>query len=620
MKPAQSFSLLAIFTAALLLLAGVAWLTWDHADDVPETAQWVARTYDVEAEINHLMALVTDIETGTRGFVLTGDPVYLEPFKTGIDRIGSLQKHLESLIRDEQQKANAASLTPLISHRITIARELVRIRQADGFEAARKALASGEGNAVTEQIRIRVAEILVRQQTLLEERKAEQQKQTSQIKWMITGGTTLSISLLIAAFTLVMRESKLRRQANLHLVQRGTELARFRNTLDQTLDCLFLIDVNTLRFTYANRGASLQVGYSTDELLALGPLQLKPAFTEADFRRKLQPLMDGEVSTLRFETVHRHKDGHTLPVEVFMQVVWEQGREAQIVNIVRDITGHRQAKQALLDARSAAEQANAAKGTFLATMSHEIRTPLNGLLGMLELLALTRLDREQRETLEIARDSGRGMGRIIDDILDHAKIAAGKLEIAPEPMAVAQLLPRLVNTYHAVASTKNLVLRQMADPRISPLLLADSLRLLQILGNFVSNALKFTDAGYVEVRADLIENKDGAQTVCFSVKDTGIGMSAEAKRRLFQPFEQANTDTTRLYGGTGLGLAISQRLVEMMGGAITLESAPGAGATISVTLTLPVCAAVSGEPPLRQYTGISPEIPGAAPDGGSRRE
>ena len=252
-------------------------------------------------------------------------------------------------------------------------------------------------------------------------------------------------------------------------------------------------------------------------------------------------------------------------------------------------------------AKDAAEHANASKDTFLATMSHEIRTPMSGLLGMLELLALSKLNSEQAETLAVARDSGHALGRIIDDILDHAKIKAGKLTITPEPIALGHLLQRNINTYFAVASRKGLTLRQVVDPRISPALLADPLRLLQVLGNLVSNAIKFTEQGYVEVRAELVGRADGVEKVCLSVKDTGIGMTPEVQARVFQPFEQGGIDTERLYGGTGLGLAISRRLAQMMGSDIVVESTPGIGTTMSVTLEL----AVTGAQPIQRLASAS---------------
>lgn len=275
------------------------------------------------------------------------------------------------------------------------------------------------------------------------------------------------------------------------------------------------------------------------------------------------------------------------------------------------------AEQAAVAARMEAEKANASKDTFLATMSHEIRTPLNGMLGMLELLALTGLDREQKGTLVIARDSGHDMLRIIDDVLDHAKIAAGKLEIRPQPVSIAELSRRVRNSYLGVASAKGLALVTILDPQISPSLVADPLRVSQILNNFVSNALKFTIEGHVEIAAALVARSSGADTIRLSVKDTGIGIAEDAQRRLFQPFEQADTITTRPSGGTGLGLSISRRLTEMMGGTIKLESAPGLGTTISATLTLPISDAVpasSGSDATPAATPLrSAASPGASP-------
>ncbi|MFA5915844.1 MAG: ATP-binding protein, partial [Burkholderiales bacterium] len=279
---------------------------------------------------------------------------------------------------------------------------------------------------------------------------------------------------------------------------------------------------------------------------------------------------------------------------VLMELLVENGRlYAKLVAL-----NHQEREQAvaLAAARDQAQAADRAKGQFLATMSHEIRTPLNGLLGMLELLSLSPLNGEQRETLEVARDSGHGLVRIIDDVLDHAKIEAGKLEIRLEPVSVTELLRRVVNTYHAVASAHDLALKQAVDPRISPSLLADPLRVLQILNNLVSNALKFTSEGYVEIRAELIERAGDADTVRFLVKDTGIGIAPEAQKQLFRPFEQAEAVTARLYGGTGLGLSISRRLAQMMGGSIRMQSALGEGTTMSLTLTLSITQAAPAEP------------------------
>ena len=588
MKIARNQFFMAGFAAAIALLGAVLWTERQQLERTEETRAWVAQTNRATAALSQLLVLAERIHGVDGGFVLSGDPAVLMPYDGAVKELPKQLSLTGSLLRDPEQHTTLTTVKALIEQRAANADRVVNLRRTDGLEAARQAVASGTNTILMDEIRLRIGQMQARQQILLEEREAKFFLDVHRNKMIAWAGTGLSISLLVALFVLSLRENRRREQSNIAFAEREADLIRFKLTLDQTLDCVFLIGTRGLQFKYANRGAILQLGYSEQELRRMTPLDINPDFDEATFRAKMQPLTDNEVPSLTFETTHRQKDGHKIAVEAFVQIVRVDDRKPQFVYIVRDIATRKEAERALIESKLLAEQANAAKDMFLATMSHEIRTPLNGLLGMLELLSLSPLDREQSETLAVARDSGRGMGRIIDDILDHAKIEAGKLEIMPEPVAMARLLPRIVNTYQAVASSKGLVLRQMVDPRLSPALMADPLRLLQVLGNFVSNALKFTTEGYVEVRADLVRREGNLETVRLSVKDTGIGMTQEVQERLFQPFEQASTDITRLYGGTGLGLAISQRLVALMGGEIWLDSNPGTGTTMNVTMTLSI--------------------------------
>ncbi|TRX02124.1 GAF domain-containing hybrid sensor histidine kinase/response regulator [Candidatus Methylobacter oryzae] len=256
--------------------------------------------------------------------------------------------------------------------------------------------------------------------------------------------------------------------------------------------------------------------------------------------------------------------------------------------VIEDISEAKAKEKTLNELKIAAENANQAKDSFLATMSHEIRTPLTGILGMMELLSLSQLDSTQRMTLDRAWGSSRSLLRIVNDILDWSKIEEGKLELAQQPTSIPQLLQDVVNTYSRVASAKNLMLSQRTDNRMSPAHIVDPLRLSQVLNNFVSNAIKFTQQGKIALYAELIEHHDGAERIRFSVKDTGIGIAKNVQEHLFERYRQESADTARMYGGTGLGLAICRRLAELMDGQITLASEPGLGTTFSIELTLPI--------------------------------
>jgi signal transduction histidine kinase/ActR/RegA family two-component response regulator len=232
--------------------------------------------------------------------------------------------------------------------------------------------------------------------------------------------------------------------------------------------------------------------------------------------------------------------------------------------------------------------ANQAKNSFLATMSHEIRTPLAGLMGMMELLDLSRLDDKQRELLHAARNSSSGLLRIVNDILDWSKIEAGKLELSPQANRIRDTLQGALETYTKLAVDKDIQVSLEIDSRLADSHHFDSLRVSQIINNYLSNAIKFTARGRVQVRAEWLEHLNGCDTVRFSVQDSGVGVSPEQQSHLFQQYEQGSADTARMYGGTGLGLSICRKLAEMMGGFLTVASVPERGSTFSFTVDLPV--------------------------------
>lgn len=332
------------------------------------------------------------------------------------------------------------------------------------------------------------------------------------------------------------------------------------------LYCLASIDNAMREFTRGLRGAFLITGLG-GMIMAL----LLAAFASATISKPLASLASQLEHSGGADNAEFRADSSILEVNAF----------AGALN--RAISARQQVENDLRKAKEAAEAANRAKGDFLANVSHELRTPMNGILGLTELTLESELTTDQRECLGMVKSSADSLLGIINDILDFARIDAGKFGLDPAPFNLRSAVEQALVPLRFRASEKGLHLLCEVDSGVPEILIGDAGRLRQVLINLVGNAIKFTGRGHVRVRAGVERTNDVDACLHFAVEDTGIGIPAEKQAIIFEPFSQADTSTTRSYGGAGLGLTISSSLIEIMQGRIWLESELGRGSCFHFT-------------------------------------
>lgn len=339
------------------------------------------------------------------------------------------------------------------------------------------------------------------------------------------------------------------------------------------------------RFLSINPAFEEMLGLRAEDILGKTVLELLPGTEPVWIERYANIVLTGEPDC--FDNYSKELGKHFL-------VTGFRNAPGQFATLVTDVTEQKRYEQALVKARSEAEAASRVKSDFLANMSHEVRTPLNGILGMLQLLEDSRLDPEQSELVDAAIQSSRRLTQLLCDILDHSRIEAGSLVLREEPCSLSQLFHQMEDLFRGAAMQKGVSLSFALDHYVPEMLVLDSNRLHQVLGNFVGNAVKYTVAGSIEVEGELTD-KGTRKMLRISVRDTGIGIPEEKLDSIFLPFAQVSSGYTRQFEGAGLGLAICRQLADLMGGTILVESSPGVGSCFR--LEIPVGVADSVETP-----------------------
>jgi PAS domain S-box-containing protein len=578
--------------AVLLVIAGGA--ACDRLVELRQANRWVEHTLTVQANLAQVLSLLSDAETGQRGFLLTGQSPYLEPYDAARTRLPQQLEQLRRLTRDNpSQQERIAALEKLSQQKLAELSATIAARASRRPGEAASIVLSGEGRRMMDEIRAVVAAMYAEEGRLLTERTAVEAQHGRHATLAIVSSLALALVIVTAA---VLNLSKVERERDRERAARTTaeEVAaavalseeRLRVTLASIGDGVLATDTQG-RITLLNGVAQALTGWTEAEAVGRGVEEVLVIVNEESRRPAEQPiarvLREGIVVGLANHTVLIARDGRETPIADSAAPI--KGKDQRIVGVVmvfRDITGRKRTEGLERAARREAEEANRSKDEFLAMLSHELRTPLNSILGWARLLRDGQTTREQSErALRSIERNAQHQTRLIEDLLDVSRIVSGKLTLEIQRVDLATVIDAALDLVRPAAESAGVEIVLDLDPS-TPAMIGDPARLQQIVLNLISNAVKYTErGGRVEIRLHKAE-----ASVELVVRDTGIGIRPDFMPYLFDRFRQDEAGT-RAQDGLGIGLTIVRHLVERHGGTIRAASA-GEGQGSMFTVRLPI--------------------------------
>ncbi len=695
----NSFFIPFIVLAILILIVA---FSLKNIYELNNNSKWVVHTYEVKIALANNLSSLIDMETGQRGFSLTGSKDFLEYENSTKAKIQKNILHLQTLLKDNpSQLLKLDSLKQLIDLKIAFNVKVIKVREQFGLNAAVTIISTRRGKQIMDGTRKISDNMLEVEEKLLNDRNKMVAHSYFLVQmFLIVGGI---ISILIAIFLMIINNKSLKLK---NIILQSEQ--KFKSIFDNSLAAVLVAD-DKGNYLSANKAAGKLLGYSVNELLQMNVGDLKTTAqpgaakryeeyirkgeetgefdfitkngehklaqyqasrTTADFNlsvlmditaqkqasqyarslieASLDPLVtisaEGKITDVNeasakvtgetrekligtdfydyftepenaregykqvfekgfvsdYPLTIRHATGKLADVLYNASVFKDdEGNVLGVFAAARDVTDQKRISEELKEAKvvaelatilaedekAKAESALQSKQQFLANMSHEIRTPMNAILGFTKIILKTDLEPKQKEYLDAIKTSSDGLIVLINDILDLAKVDAGKMTFEQTPFKMEFSISTMFQVFDLKIQEKNLELVKEYDKKIPKVLLGDAMRLHQILLNLLSNALKFTEKGKITVAVRLANEDKEKATIEFTITDTGTGILEDKLESIFENFHQATSSTSRIFGGTGLGLAICKQLVEKQGGTISVKSKVDEGSTFSFTLS-----------------------------------